>query len=239
MAKSKKNRWLFGKNNSTGSTDQPQQPSQPESPSATYYRTINNLPLFKYRECVVKGNLSALIITGFPSEHDLRIAWNEIQQEYADIIGDNEQKNYLNALKEVHLLNCTLEQIKICIEWLEKCLPMLPNPSIQQYVDKFASDLNSYVEAFYVFDHNDPEKYKANLINAARRSKGIKLSLDVAMVNEESLRPAGDKQKPDEAYFQNILITLSDAAGYYISDTITVLEFAQRIKRLNDGRGKN
>lgn len=236
MGKNKKFRLQFGRKDSTGSTDQPQQPSQPESPSATFYRSISNLPLFKYRECVVRGNLSALIITGFPPENELRLAWIEIQQEYADIMGDGEQKNYVNALKEVHLLNCTLRQIAICIEWIDKCLPMLPNPAVQEYVDKFGSDLNGFLDAAFVFDYNNPERYKDNLVKAERRSKGIKLSLDVAMVNEEALRPAADAQKPDDAYFQNILITLSDTAGYYITDTITVLEFAQRLKRLNDGR---
>lgn len=239
MGKNKKFRSLFGKKDSTGSTDQPPQPLQPESPSATFYRSISNLPLFKYRECTVHGNLSALIITGFPPESELRSAWLDIQQEYADIMGDSEQRNYLNALKEVHLLNCTLQQIAICIEWVGKCLPMLPNPAVQEYVNRFSGDLNSFLDAAFVFDYNDPEQYKENLVKAERRSKGIKLSLDVAMVNEEALRPAADKQKPDDAYFQSILITLSDAAGYYITDTITVLEFAQRIKRLNDGRRTN
>jgi hypothetical protein len=176
MGKSKRFRSLFGRKDTTGSTDQPQPPLQPESPSATFYRSISNLPLFKYRDCTVNGNLSALIISGFPPESELRSAWLDIQQEYADVIGDNEQRNYLNAL---------------------------------------------------------------NLDNAERRSKGVMLSLQVAMANEEALRPAAGNQKPDEAYFQNMLINLSDAAGYYITDTITVLEFAQRIKRLNDGRGKN
>lgn len=239
MGKNKKFRLPFGRKDSTGSTDQPQQPLQPESPSATFYRSISNLPLYKYRDCVVNDNLAALIITGFPQQSDLRSAWLDIRQEYADIIGDNEQKNYLNALKEVNLLNCTLEQIKICIEWLGKCLAFLPNPAVQEYVNKFGSDLNSFLDAAFIFDYNDPETYKANLIKAERRSKGIKLSLDVALVNEEALRPAADQQKPDDAYFQNILINLSDAAGYYITDTITVLEFAQRIKRLNDGRRIN
>lgn len=236
MGKSKKFRSLFGKRDLTGSTDQPQLPFQPESPSATFYRSISNLPLFKYRECVVRDNLSALIISGFPPETELRSAWLDIQQEYADVMGDSEQKNYLNALREVNLLNCTLQQTGICIEWIGKCLPFLPNETAQQAVDRFAADLNNFLDAAFVFDHNDPDKYKDNLVKAERRSRGIKLSLDVAIVNEEALRPAADKQKPDDAYFQNILISLSDAAGYYITDTITVLEFARRIKRLNDGR---
>jgi hypothetical protein len=239
MGKSKRFRSLFGRKDTTGSTDQPQPPLQPESPSATFYRSISNLPLFKYRDCTVNGNLSALIISGFPPESELRSAWLDIQQEYADVIGDNEQRNYLNALKEVNILNCTLEQIKICIDWLRKCLPFLPNDSIQEYVNKFGSDINTFVDAAYVFDHNDQDRYLKNLDNAERRSKGVMLSLQVAMANEEALRPAAGNQKPDEAYFQNMLINLSDAAGYYITDTITVLEFAQRIKRLNDGRGKN
>lgn len=236
MGKSKKFRSLFGKRDSTGSMDQPQPPLPPESPSATFYRSISNLPLYKYRDCVVNGNLSALIISGFPPESELRLAWLDIQQEYADVMGDSEQRNYLNALKEVNLLNCTLHQINICVEWIGKCLPFLPNETAQQAVVRFTTDLNNFLDAAFVFNHNDPERYKDNLVKAERRSKGIKLSLDVAMANEEALRPAGDKQKPDDAYFQNILINLSDAAGYYITDTITVLEFAQRIKRLNDGR---
>jgi hypothetical protein len=237
MGKSKKFRSPFGKKDLTGSTDQPQPPLQPESPSATFYRSISNLPLFKYRDCVVNGNLSALIITGFPPESELRSAWLDIQQEYAEIIGDQEQRNYINALKEVALLNCTLQQISICIEWIGKSLVYLPHPEVQEIVTRLQNDLNSFLDAAFVFDYNDPDKYNENLIKAARRAKGIKLSLDVAQANLESLQGVHDKQeKPTDAYFQNILITLSDAAGYYITDTITVLEFAQRIKRMNDGK---
>src|SRR5690349_12261785 len=102
MGKNNMFRSLFGRKASTGSTDQPQQPLQPESPSATFYRSISNLPLYKYRDCLVNDNLAALIISGFPPESYLRLAWMDIRQEYADIMGDSEQKNYLKALKEVH-----------------------------------------------------------------------------------------------------------------------------------------
>jgi len=164
----------------------------------------------------------------------------DIQQQYADVIGDQEQKNYVNALKEVALLNATMVQIGICIEWIGRCMSHLPHPDVQAYVDRFAGDLNSFLDAAFVFDYKDPDTYQENLVKAARRSKGIKLALDVAQANLEALKGVHEKQEaPTDAYFQNILINLSDAAGYYITDTITVLEFAQRIKRLNDGRGTN
>jgi hypothetical protein len=38
---------------------------------------------------------------------------------------------------------------------------------------------------------------------------------------------------PTRAYFESILITLSDHAGYHIKDDITVYEFGERIRRLN------
>jgi hypothetical protein len=237
MAKKKKlNIWPFGEKETNSSSLKQDLPLPQGDQSAKYYQSISNLPLNRYKDCLLNENLSALIISGQPTGQQLTEAWGKISQEYADAMGDHEYKLYLKLFKDVHLINATIEQVKICVTQLEVVL-VLPDsiPEKAMYRDFYSKEVNGLLLTQFFFDFNNIETYRKNLQRCLNRSKGIKLELDMVMARYEAIKQKYEEgKKPDETYFDAILITLSDAAGYHLTDGITVFEFCERIKRLND-----
>lgn len=180
------------------------------------------------------------MISGYPTPEQLTEAWSKITQEQADAIGDHEYKLYLKLFREINLTNATIEQIKICVTQLEVVL-VLPDalPEKAMYRDFYSKEVNGLLLTQFFFDFNNIETYRKNLQRCLNRSKGIKLELDMVMARYDAIKQKYESgKKPDETYYDAILITLSDAAGYHLTDGITVFEFCERIKRLNDAANR-
>lgn len=187
-----------------------------------YYKSINELPLSRFIDCLVDNNLFALIISGEPEKDLLEAVWEEILFDYNEAIGDNESKMYFQLFKEVHLLLITMKEIEMNIQILSF-----------EYDKKYADNLNALLETDFAFDFSDQEKYHKELSRCKNRSKGIFIQYEIKNTQFEALKKKNDNKdfKVNREYFQNILITLSDHAKYEIKDNITVYQFCERIKR--------
>ena len=206
-----------------------------------YYQSIKELPLNKYIDCQVNKNLSALVISGFPSPEALQSAWINIQYEYAEATGDNEMKVYAGSKKDIALLSCTLQQVEMCAVALRDILKLEGySDEIEEIKDKWAFEMNALLKTSFKFDFYDKQTYLHNLQRCINRSKAFKIDMDLKKSKFEAIQKKFEKgTAPDETYFMNLLITLSDACGYSLRDDITVFEFCERIKRLNNVRGIN
>lgn len=195
---------------------------QTSGPSEKWYLHITELPLNRFIDVLVDGNYAALVITGYPRQEELLLAWAGIQSEYADAIGDHEHRMYVSLFKEVSTLAITLQQIEYLVEIMA-----------QIYQPEFGNMLNKLLVTTFKFDPADPEKYQATLKRCLMRSKGIKIDLELKQGQLKALEKKNDEsgEKPSREYFQSILITLSDHAQYQIPDSITVYELCTRIKR--------
>jgi hypothetical protein len=193
-------------------------------PSGTWYLHITDLPLRNFIEVSVGGNYHALVISGNPSEHDLLLAWSNIQQEYADVMGDHEHRMYITLFKEVTLLKVTLQTIHYLIEILQEV-----------YYEPYTVELNKLLRTSFKFDHADKLKYHETLRRCYNRSKGIKIDLELKLSQFKAIEKKNQEsgKKPTKEYYQSILITLSDHAKYPVQDSITVFEFCNRIARYN------
>lgn len=220
MSKRKTFRWASIKKQENGNSF-PLQHSLPlESPSVKWYRTIHELPLSKFIEVAVDGNLSGLIISGFPSEEELTNAWTEIMSDYSDMIGDHEAKLYFQLTRDITVMAITLNQIENLVKLLE-----------DYHYPPMEDMLNSLLRTRFKFK----EKRREELKKCIAMSKGISLKKDLKELQLEGMRSKFEKEgaKPTREYFQAILITLSDFAKYHITDSITTYEFCERIHRLN------
>jgi len=190
-----------------------------------YYTSITELPLHSYVDCLIKNNLSHLIISGSPSPDNLAIAWSDITQEYVDAIGNSGFEMYLMLAKELALLEVRLCLVENCVAIL-KCV----------YEKKYADKVNEILHTNFVFDYNDQDKYQELLDRCLVRSKSIfiQITLKRAQLEGQDARFKSDSKAPTREYFQSILITLSDHAKYEIGDSITVYKFTDRIRRLNE-----
>jgi hypothetical protein len=209
---------LFTRMRANGSTATPSTPTETAIPSSKWYRNIADLPLIKYIECVVDGNLAALIISGYPSQEQLESAWVEIAEQYADIMGDAEHKMYIKLYKELVILNIEYQQILSLIEVL----------TMVQY-KPFEQKLNELLFTNFSFTNNREKE----LDTCFRLSKSTLLKIDMKKAHLDALKEKGENsdKTPTREYFQSILITLSDHSKYPVLDTITTFEFCERVKR--------
>lgn len=171
---------------------------------------------------MVDGNFAALIISGFPSEQDLRLAWEKIQEQYSEKVGSFEYRLYVNLYKEIHILSATIDTIQILIAQLRAV-----------YVKKWADKLNSALFTNYSFDVINSDEYDKTLDICHNKTGGLRLNLDLKLINFKAIEEKNKSAdgKASRGYFQSILITLSDNVGYYLTDNITVFEFCDRIVR--------
>lgn len=200
-----------------------------ELPSSKCYRHIVDLPLRNFITVSVDDNLYALVISGQPSEPELFNAWQTIKEEYALAMGNQDQALYVNLFKQVQKLQLTIEQIDLAVNVLKEV-----------YVEQFASELNKLLNTTFAFPVNDPDTYDKNLKKCISLSKRFQITIDMKLAQLEAMhkqlekRGSGEARAVNKEYFYSILITLSDHAEYPIVDTITVFEFCERIKRLNE-----
>lgn len=222
MPKKTKKAWQYFRKTVNSNSLMPslQQPTESQSPRL--YHSINQLPLSKFIECDVDKNLSALIISGFPSQVELQIAWAEIQGEYADAMGDHEHSLYIRLQRDITFLEITIQQIEILVECLH-----------QIYYEPFLVKLNGLLFTSFKLDPSNPEEYHKILKGCLNRSKGVKLDLDLKRIEFEAIQEKNKNNKTSREYYQSILITISDYAQYQVHDNITVYEFCERVKRYN------
>ena len=231
--------WLLSKRGAT-TPSLPLEPSHPEPQPLSIYQGISNLPLSRFIDCIVDGNLYALVITGIPDQKQLQTAWANILQDYSEAIGAGEYKLYISLYKEISLLKIDYDSIYSIVDALR---------SIQEYIlskdyevdedfytlQKSLSDsLNKILKISCRFNTKDNASYQDELDKCIRRSGGLKIRLDLKLLAfaEIEKKTKGGK-KMDRAYFDSMLITISDHAKYEIGENITVSKYCERIKRYN------
>lgn len=202
-----------------------------------YHQVIDNLPLSNFIDCMVDGNLSALIISGFPPEEDLKKAWEHIKAEYAERIGQHEYKLYVSMYKEISQLRITLDQIDLITAREDKEKGIKPGILRLCYDEFFAGEINKILRRNCKFNWKDQKSYMAELDKCYTMRGGYKIRYDLLNLRFEAIE-AKQKAEPGEpitrAYFTSILVTLSDyQAKHSLSDNIKMGEYCERLKRWN------
>lgn len=183
------------------------------------------MPLSKYISAKVDGNLQGLVIEGNPSPDDLEKSWLAIEMECIDLVGTVEQKAEIKLKKDIDILEANLVICEVCIFQLSNAY----HPDFEMY-------LNNILKANIKLEPSDPVKYHALLKNCWNRSRGVKINLDLKVIEfnaiKEKLAKQGKGQPYTREYFATMLITLSDYSQYQVHDTITVFEYYDRLRRL-------
>lgn len=212
-----------------------------------YYSKIVELPLNKFIEIKVdpNGNLAPLIISGMPTPEELAKAWEEIQQEYADIMGDAEYRLYTKMLKDLTLLTISYNTVQKVIPFLiglnleAFLIHAAENKEIFDEIEKQMVELNKILHTPFKFNPYEPEKFRGELKRALNQSKSLKMRIDLKESEFEAVREKNENKetKPTKEYFYSILIELSDHAKIALSaDNMTVFEYCERVRRYNQYR---
>ena len=200
------------------------------------YTSITELPLNKFQDALIDGNLSALIISGFPTKEQLEETWAGIQAQCADIAGTLEHKLYISTFREIHLLSTELEQIEDTIGYLQA---WAGSPIPEEMLIPHWNKLEKLMYETFRFTPSDKQAYLQQLKGVYNRSRSIKINVDLKNLQLKQLEEQFNAQgatgkKPTREYFRAVLISLSDSVAYLIPDTITVFDFYERIRRANE-----
>lgn len=196
---------------------------QPGALSGKLYQHIREIPLNKFKECDVSGNLSALIISGYPSPEEIIEAWQNIKMQFADAIGNHEFVLFKNVFRDKTVLSINLANISMMVDVLRRV-----------YNKDIADRLNKALGTKVDFNYLDAEAYHKQLDGCVMRSKSIKIKIDLMELQQKAMKDKHNEgSEPTHEYYDSMLITLSDHAKYEIKDTISVFEFCTRVKRFN------
>lgn len=185
------------------------------------YRSIYQLPLHRFIDCMVDKNLYALVISGNPTLAELEKAWGDIRLEYADKMADFEYKVYLSLFKEINTLKGDIDTIRELINIMK-----------ETYTDQFAKKLNKLLITNFTFSPPFTEAYDKLLNRCYNMTGALRLRLDMQISNFKAIE---EKHKgnadPTRDYYLSLLITLSDNAGYALPESMTTFEFCERMAR--------
>lgn len=214
--------WRFTKKVQNTSSLKPAEPLPIQSLSLFLH--ITELPLRNWIDGTVNGNISAIIKTGVCNDEILLLStWEDIKNQYSEIVGDGSFKLYLSLLRQINKLSLVIDQISLCVEMMRIV-----------FTERFARELRELLSVNFKFDVTNPETYDKELKSCITRSKGFQIQLDLKLAQFEAIsKKEKGGQLADHAYYQSLLIAISDHVGYPVLDSITVYEFATRIKRLN------
>ena len=206
--------------------------SKTDTTLKNWYRDIYELPLRNFEECLLNKNLSALIISGFPAPEELSKSWESIVTEYSDSLGSTEYNLFGHLFKEVKLLEIDYACVQTCIGTLRKI-----------YSAYFCSELNMLLHTNFKFSDFvddkgnvfDVNSYYALIDKCERRSKAMKIRLDLKMIEFDAVKDkmSGKGKEIDKNYFTSILIILSKHNNYRITKDITVAEYCEYMKQFN------
>lgn len=147
----------------------------------TYYTNISDLPLRVYKDVAIRGNFAALIKTGMPTMVDLQVAWMNIQEEYAEKIGNKELYNYWLQNWQIGVIRAKMKQVEICVERITQVgfmHDMEPDDKdYTTYLKFFGDSLNELVRAD--FDFMDPLEREKNLGRSQNRAKSMIIELEL------------------------------------------------------------
>lgn len=184
-----------------------------------YYQDLS-LPLYNFIQCLVKGNLNALVIKGRPRQEDLAEAWAMIYSQYIDANAENDKIYSLELRREITLLRSHVNETETCMLYLRvgfypDLVRILRNNG---YRDKFESQV--------------PEEYERVLVVIESKLAMKKLAL--AGKEKEYKQYMSDKENDtiDEKYFSVWLLRLAKYQGVGIlrAKDITVSEFVLLLK---------
>lgn len=78
---------------------------------SSYHRSCETLKYDTFLKVLISGDLNLLTITGFPTEEELGIAWDAIQEEYSTLIATPRSTNVFELAKRISKCNFLIKFI--------------------------------------------------------------------------------------------------------------------------------
>jgi hypothetical protein len=184
------------------------------------------LPLRRFVEALVNSDPHQLVVYGQFSDEEVRANWIDVVNQYTEAVAGLEFKTYLALYRETSALRINVELAENLIELLSTVW----NPSL-------CTELNRLLGTKLKLEGDkDWTAYEVDLKAAANRVRAIRLQLGIKLQTFEALRKkheakAAESGGADKAFYAEMLILLSNHAGYQLTDRITVRDYCLRVKQ--------
>lgn len=171
-------------------------------PELKLYRSIHNLPMPVFIECLISGNPSGITLSGTPTNEQLSEAWEGIMSQYSEAIAQTEVKSAISEMKSLALKEDKIVRIEYTLDLLKTLCdtksPLLP----------------ALFESLYKFGYTLPRKeYSPENLSAVLKIFMGHFRFDRTQYRlmEERMRHKGPKEQGnryDWAYFEDMLCTI-------------------------------
>lgn len=200
---------------------------QVSSRPTALYRSCDQLPLDKFINCYVDGDLSSLIIHGEYSPEQLSDQWEDILLEYVELSASAESLYSIRIQSEINLLHDKVTRVQEVIFMLSPAMFLLLGGRENELVD---------ILRYYGFKQtiNFKSDYTRVLTAIDTRLAPFKTRLESRINEYTDYLKAQTTGKPTRKVFDTNLVRMSRFQGYAVrAKEITVSEYLMIFKDCN------
>lgn len=190
-------------------------PLEITTPSLNLLRSIHQITLAVFIDCICDQNYSGLNPHGLTAtQEEIIEAWTAIYHEYMDNIADNEQKLALRLDERIRRLRLTLGGISCAVDRLNI-----------QYSEEIVGELKKMLPtvAALAFDPSNMEQYHRDLDMTVTISKNLYVEkLELEAEYKELMPAGGDSNPPTRDHFDQLIVNVSKWMRFKVNryDTI-------------------
>lgn len=205
---------------------------QVSSRPTALYRSCDQLPLDKFINCYVDGDLSSLIIDGECTPDQLSDQWEEILLEYVELSASAESLYSIRLQAEINLINDKVNRVQEILFMLSPAMLPLLGGRETELVDMLR---------YYGFKQsiNFKSDYTRVLSAIETRLAPFKTRLESRINEYNDYLKSQTSDKPSRKIFDTNLIRMSRFQGYSIrAKDISVAEYVIIFKECNSANSK-
>lgn len=174
---------------------------------------IEQLSFASFLKCACKNDYSPLIISGYPSQHEIFFAWISVLSEYYTLINSSESLKYVKMVCKMERLNLKIFIVRALCEGLRQWY----KPELIAALQKWGYSLQFTDETLL----KDIARVETELGNDIFQLEKLRLSYE-----SEEKKKTGKAIKPTKEHYMRVLYAIEKYRSQrYPPDKITLYEF--------------
>lgn len=179
---------------------------------AKCHNSCDTILLDTFIQIFCDGKFELLIISGRPSENEVLSAWENILNEYVDIVGNAASEHIIVLQKKINVIKCRMHIVELAVTGLSIC-----------YDKKFIDGLNQCGYPCKLTAENWEELRMKELQSIISRSKTLNVELEPLEKQLERLQKPKKNKPVTKEDFEQDIVMLSKHQGYRIDKKKTTM----------------
>jgi hypothetical protein len=179
------------------------------------HTTCETLGMNAFIDCLVDKDYSGLVIEGEPTEEEIELVWNEIYQQYTNVVGQGQQNYTLVLAAEIERLNYKIKVVEDSV----KILQLYKSDELVEILHQHGFN--------FPFNEEHEEQYRNDLNRVLNRLKPQVIAYEQKLKEFENIKSKEEGEPVSRVYFNSVLSSLSKFIGSLIlPENITIGYFA-------------